>query len=174
MRVQAPLGPSEGHRPSRRPAAPIYAMIWSLLSVKIGPKCPKMAQNRSKSGQNAPKSAPIGLKWSKFDQNRSKMDQNDLYPVKIGPKMVQNGPKWILGEFRNCAKSFWGHFPFTACGTKKFFFSSKTEIGTENGVIWAQPRKKFRQKKNGYHRVYRGLLLTRVYRVAVNQGLHGG
>ena len=91
MRVQAPLRPSEGHRPSRRPVAPNYAMGWYLL-------CAKMAQNRPKSVQNTRKSPKIVQIWSKLVQNWSKIGPNWS---KIGPKSVQ---KWSKLNFKGVSK----------------------------------------------------------------------
>ena len=93
MRVQAPLRPSEGHRPSRRPVAPNYAMGWTFYA----PKWPRIGQNRSKTLENRPK-------LSKFGPNCSKISPKAVhFPnwSKIGPKSVENGPKWSqMGQNR--------------------------------------------------------------------------
>jgi hypothetical protein len=114
MRIQAPLRPSEGHCPSRRPVAPNYTILcvifgyftklkWLLRrlpapkSVKMFPNGPQMVQNSPKWAANGPKMPQIapklvhkGPKWSEIAQKPSKIDPK--WPHS-GPKSVKIGPK---------------------------------------------------------------------------------
>ena len=121
IRVQAPRRPSEGHCPSRRPAAPSYTVLLAIFGhfAKLNwILSASHAQNRSKSVKTAPKSAKIDPKGSKIVQNRSKMIQNLLKSVQNGPKSVkivqncsksvQNAPKWCtLGQNRSKMLQNW-------------------------------------------------------------------
>ena len=117
IRVQAPRRPSEGHCPSRRPAAPSYTVLLAFFFGHFAKLnwilSASHAQNRSKSVKTAPKSAKIDPKGSKIVQNRSKMIPNRQKSVQNGPKSVktnsvQNAPKWCtLGQNRSKMLQNW-------------------------------------------------------------------